>query len=81
MIAAKRIRKAPAHATTCQVCHTRIAPRGANVSIIIDAENEATALSAIVHAACASVVINFTRAHGYTPAELSEVGAWNESAQ
>ena len=81
MITVKRIRKAPAHVTTCQVCHTRIAPQGANMRIIIDAESEATAISAIAHAACARVVIDFTRERGYTPAELAEVGAWNESAQ
>nr|DAF53066.1 MAG TPA: crossover junction endodeoxyribonuclease [Siphoviridae sp. ctJyX12] len=38
MITVKRIRKAPAYATTCPVCRTRIAPQGANMRIIIDAE-------------------------------------------
>ena len=46
--------------------------------IIIDAESEATAISAIAHAACARVVIDFTRERGYTPAELAAVGSWME---
>ena len=74
MIAVKRIRKAPAYVKTCPVCHTRIAPQGANVRIIIDAESEATAISAIAHAACVRVVIDFTRERGYAPAELAKVG-------
>mgnify|MGYP000847250359 FL=1 len=78
MITVKRIRKAPAYVTTCPVCHTRIAPQGANVRVVIDAESEATAISAITHAACARVVIDFTRERGYAPAELAEVGAWIE---
>lgn len=77
----KKIRKVPAHVTHCPVCRARLAPQGANMRIIIDAESEATAISAIAHAACARVVIDFTRERGYTPAELAEVGAWNESAQ
>lgn len=81
MIAVKRIRKAPAYATTCPVCRTRIAPQGANMRIIIDAESEATAISAIAHAACARVVINFTRERGYAPAELAKVGDWIEGGQ
>lgn len=80
MIAVKRIRKAPACVTTCQVCHTRIAPQGANVRITIDAENEATAITTVVHAACARVVIDFTRERGYTPAELAEAGIWAEES-
>lgn len=75
MITVKRIRKAPAYVTTCPVCHTRIAPQGANVRVVIDAESEATAISVITHAACARVVIDFTRERGYAPAELAEVGA------
>lgn len=78
MITVKRIRKAPAYVTTCPVCHTRIAPQGANVRVVIDAESEATAISAITHAACARVVIDFTRERGYTPVELEAVGSWME---
>lgn len=78
MITVKRIRKAPAYVTTCPVCHTRIAPQGANARVTVDAENEATAISAITHAACARTVVEFTRERGYTPAELAEVGAWIE---
>lgn len=78
MIAVKRIRKAPAHVTTCPVCNTRIAPQGANVRITIDAESEATAISAIAHAACARVVIDFTRERGYAHADLAAVGSWME---
>lgn len=78
MITVKRIRKAPACVTTCPVCHTRIAPQGANVRVVIDAESEATAISAITHAACARVVIDFTSERGYTPAELEAVGSWME---
>lgn len=81
MIAVKRIRKAPAYATTCPVCHTRIAPQGANVRITIDAESEATAISAITHSACARVVIDFTRERGYAPAELAKVGDWIEGGR
>lgn len=65
----------------CPVCRTRLAPRGNNVTVTIDAENEATAISALTHARCAQTIIDFTRARGYTPAELAEVGAWIESAQ
>lgn len=81
MIAVKRIRKAPAYATTCPVCHTRIAPQGANVRITIDAESEATAITTVTHAACARVVIDFTRERGYTPAELAKVGDWIEGGR
>lgn len=62
----------------CPVCRTRLAPRGNNVTVTIDAENEATAIQAITHAACARTITEFTRARGYTPAELVEVGAWIE---
>mgnify|MGYP000904392045 CR=1 FL=1 len=78
MITVKRIRKAPAYVTTCPVCHTRIATPGRERAVVIDAESEATAISAITHAACARVVIDFTRERGYAPAELAEVGAWIE---
>ena len=43
-------------------------------AITVDAENEATAIEAITHKACARTVVEFTRARGYTPAELAEVG-------
>jgi hypothetical protein len=60
----------------CPVCREQLAPKGANVRITIDAENKATAIEATTHKACAQAVISFTRARGYTPAELAEVGAW-----
>ena len=62
-------------------CHTRIAPQGANVRVVIDAESEATAISAITHSACARVVIDFTRERGYAPAELAKVGDWIEGGR
>lgn len=80
MIEIKSIRTVPAY-STCPVCHTRLAPKGSNVTVTIDAENEATAIETITHAACARTIVDFTRARGYTPAELAEVGAWIESAQ
>lgn len=79
MIAVKRIRRAPAHITRCPVCRERIAPQGANVRVTIDAENEATAISAITHAACARTVVEFARERGYAPAELTAVGVWAEA--
>lgn len=60
------------------VCRTQLAPKGANVHITIDAENEATAIEAFTHKACAKTVISFTRERGYMPAELAEVGVWAE---
>lgn len=78
MITTKKVRKAPAHVTACSVCRERLAPHGANVRVTVDAESEATAVSAITHAACARTIIDFTRACGYTPAELTEVGVWAE---
>ena len=62
----------------CPVCRTRLAPRGSNVIVTIDAENEATAIKTTTHTACARTIVEFTRARGYTPAELAEVGAWVE---
>lgn len=62
----------------CPVCSTQLAPKGSNVRVTIDAENEATAIEAFTHKACAQTVISFTREHGYTPAELVEVGVWAE---
>ena len=81
MITVKRIRKAPTYVTTCPVCHTRIAPQGANARITIDAESDATAISAITHSACERVVIDFTRERGYAPAELVKVGDWIEGGR
>ena len=65
----------------CPVCRTRLAPRGSNVTVTIDAENESTAIKTTTHKACAQTVIDFTRARGYTPAELAEVGIWAEEQQ
>lgn len=81
MITTQKIRKIPAHVTACPVCRARLAPHGANVRVIVDAENEATAINAVTHAACARKVIEFTRERGYTPAELAAVGAWIEVAR
>lgn len=81
MITTQKIRKVPAHVTACSVCRERLAPHGANVRVTVDAESEATAVSAITHAACARKVIEFTRERGYAPAELAAVGAWIEVAR
>lgn len=62
----------------CPVCREQLAPKGSNVRVTIDAENEATAIEHITHKTCAQTVISFTRARGYTPAELVEVGVWAE---
>lgn len=78
MIEIKTARNVPAF-RHCPVCRTRLAPRGSNMTVTIDAENEATAITALTHAACAQTVIDFTRARGYTPAELVEVGVWAEA--
>lgn len=75
MIEIKPIRTVPAY-RTCPVCREQLAPKGSNVRITIDAENEATAVEAFTHKACAQTVIAFTCARGYTPAELAEVGVW-----
>lgn len=77
MITVQQVRSVPAW-RRCPVCRTRLAPRGSNVAVTIDAENEVTAIEAITHKACARTVIEFTRERGYTPAELAEVGAWIE---
>lgn len=75
----------PVHAVRafrrCPVCRTQLAPRGSNVRITIDAGNEATAIEAVTHKACARAVIDFTRERGYTPAELAEVGVWAEETR
>lgn len=60
----------------CPVCREQLAPKGSNVRITVDAENEVTAIEHITHKACEQTVIAFTRARGYTPAELAEVGVW-----
>lgn len=60
----------------CPVCREQLAPKGSNVRVTIDAENDATAIKTVTHTACASTIIDFTRARGYTPAELVEVGVW-----
>lgn len=75
MIEIKSIRTAPAY-SICPVCREQLAPKGSNVRITVDAENEATAIEAITHKACAQTAIEFTRARGYTPAELAAVGVW-----
>ena len=75
MIEIKTVRRAPAY-HRCPVCRERLAPKGSNVRVTVDAENEATAIEHITHKACAQTVIAFTRARGYTPAELAEVGVW-----
>lgn len=77
MIGIKQARNVPGF-RFCPVCRTRLAPKGSNVRITIDAENKATAIEHITHKACAHTVISFTREHGYTPAELVEVGVWAE---
>lgn len=64
----------------CPVCRTRLAPRGANVLVTVDAETEATAIATLTHARCAEMIVRFTRARGYTPAELAEVGVWAEES-
>lgn len=75
MIEIKPVRTVHAY-RRCPVCREQLAPKGANVRVTIDAENEATAIKTITHTACARTIINFTRARGYTPAELAEVGGW-----
>lgn len=48
MIEIKSIRTVPAY-STCPVCRTRLAPKGSNVTVTIDAENEATAIKTVTH--------------------------------
>lgn len=64
----------------CPVCRTQLTPRGSNVRVTVDAENDKTAIEQTTHKACAQAVIDFTRARGYTPAELAEVGIWVEES-
>lgn len=77
MIEIKTVRRAPAY-HRCPVCRTALATNGSNTRVTIDAETKATAISALTHARCAQTIIDFTREHGYTPAELVEVGVWAE---
>lgn len=77
MIEIKQAHKVPGF-RFCPVCRTRLAPKGSNVRVTVDAENEAAAIEHITHKACAQTVISFTRERGYTPAELVEVGVWAE---
>lgn len=77
MIEIKQARNIPGF-RFCPICRQRLAPKGSNVRITVDAENEATAIEHITHKACAQTVIDFIRARGYTPAELVEVGVWAE---
>lgn len=79
MIEIKKARNVPGF-RFCPVCRTCLAPKGSNVRITIDAENEAPAIEHFTHKACAQTVISFTRARGYTPAELAEVGVWAEES-
>lgn len=79
MITVQPVRSVPAW-RRCPVCRTRLAPQGSNVRVTVDAGNEATAIEAITHKACAQTVIDFTRARGYTPAELAAVGVWAEES-
>lgn len=80
MIEIKPIRTVPAY-STCPVCRTRLAPKGSNVAVTIDAENDATAIKTVTHTACARTIVDFTSARGYTPAELAEVGIWAEETR
>lgn len=80
MIEIKPTRKTQAY-QSCPVCRTRLAPRGSNVTVTIDAENESHAIEATTHKACAQTVIDFTRDRGYTPAELVEVGVWADETR
>lgn len=75
MIEIKPVRTVHAY-RRCPVCREQLAPKGSNVRITVDAENAATAIESITHKACAKTVVEFTRARGYTPAELAEVGVW-----
>ena len=77
MIEIKAVRRARSY-RRCPVCRDTLAPNGSNTRVTIDAENEVTAIAALTHARCAETIIDFTRARGYTPAELAEVGVWAE---
>lgn len=75
MIEIKPVRTVHAY-RRCPVCREQLAPKGSNVTVTIDAENDATAIKTVTHATCARTIVDFTRARGYTPAELVEVGVW-----
>lgn len=77
MIEIEAIPHAPSY-TRCPVCRATLATTGSNALVSIDAETEATAISALTHARCAQTIIDFTRARGYAPADLAEVGVWAE---
>lgn len=77
MIEIKPVRNVPGF-RFCPVCSTRLAPKGSNARVTVDAENAATAIKQVTHKACAKTVIDFTREHGFTPAELVKVGVWAE---
>lgn len=77
MIEIKAVRRARSY-RRCPVCRDTLAPNGSNARVTIDAENEVTAIATLTHARCAETIIDFTRARGYTPAELAEVGVWAE---
>ena len=77
MIKINGVRRVPAY-RRCPVCRDTLAPNGSNASVTIDAETKATAITTLTHARCAETIISFTRARGYTPAELVEVGIWAE---
>lgn len=51
MIEIKQARNVPGF-RFCPVCRTRLAPKGSNVHVTVDAENEATAIEHITHKAC-----------------------------
>lgn len=80
MIEIEAIPHAPSY-TRCPICRATLATNGSNAIVTIDAETEATAITTLTHAHCAETIINFTRARGYTPAELAEVGTWAEEQQ
>lgn len=77
MIEIKSVRRARSY-RRCPVCRDTLAPNGSNARVTIDAESEVAAIATLAHARCAETIIDFTRARGYTPAELVEVGVWAE---
>lgn len=79
MIEIKAVRRVQSY-RRCPVCRDALAPNGSNTRVTIDAETEATAITTLTHARCAETIINFTRARGYTPAELAKVGVWAEES-
>lgn len=71
MIATTPIRKAPTGAL-CAVCRSRLADRTPRVVLTVDAETQTT-ITSLAHERCAVRVVEFTRARGYTPADLSAI--------